>query len=232
MADLAGPTPAGDDVLDRWRSALPAAADPTRAPQMAAYMQDRFAFFGIVADERRRRQRAALDGVGPLDEHDLLAAARGAWALPEREYQYAACDLLRSRVGTLTPAALPTLRWLVTTRSWWDTVDALAAHVVGGVIHRHRGAQVLMDDWIGAEDLWLARTALLHQLTWKADTDADRLFAYCVARAADRAFFVRKAIGWALRQHARTDPEAVWAFVDAHVDELSPLSVREATRHR
>ena len=73
-----------------------------------------------------------------------------------------------------------------------------------------------MDDWAADEDLWLVRTAILHQLTYKADTDADRLFGYCAAQAGHRDFFIRKAIGWALREYAKTDPDAVRAFVDAH----------------
>ena len=100
-------------------------------------------------------------------------------------------------------------------------------------------AKSVMDDWIeagrdtqaGDGEMWLARAAIIHQLRFGDSTDTNRLFGYCLRRADDSDFFIRKAIGWALRQYARTDPEAVRTFVDQHRDELSPLSVREATKH-
>jgi 3-methyladenine DNA glycosylase AlkD len=101
--------------------------------------------------------------------------------------------------------------------------------VVGPLLTRHRELGAVMDAWIGSPNLWLVRTALLHQLNHKTDTDAVRLFRYCRTQAGHRDFFVRKAIGWALRQYARTDPDAVRRFVADN--ELSPLSVREATKH-
>jgi 3-methyladenine DNA glycosylase AlkD len=88
-----------------------------------------------------------------------------------------------------------------------------------------------MDSWLAGDNLWLTRTALLHQLRYKERTDTDRLFRYCLARAGHRDFFIRKAIGWALRQYAWTDPEPVREFVAAHRDVLSPLSVREALKN-
>jgi 3-methyladenine DNA glycosylase AlkD len=88
-----------------------------------------------------------------------------------------------------------------------------------------------MDRWIEDDDLWVARTALLHQLTYKSATDPDRLFGYCLRQAAHPDFFIRKAIGWALREYAYTDPDAVYEFVESARDRLSPLSVREALKH-
>lgn len=225
-------TPWSAQAGNRLEAAFAAAADPDRASGMAAYQQGHFAFLGVTAPARRARQREALADLGRPTANDVLALARWAWERPEREHQYAACDVLRRHAGVLRTGDLPFLRHLVTTKAWWDTVDVLAAHVVGRLVHDHRHLQDEMDAWLAADDQWLVRTALLHQLTWKTDTDADRLFGYCAARAADRRFFVRKAIGWALRQHARTDPEAVWAFVDAHRAELSGLSAREAEKHR
>jgi 3-methyladenine DNA glycosylase AlkD len=110
-------------------------------------------------------------------------------------------------------------------------VDTLAAHTVGPLVAAHPSLLDTMDDWIDDENLWLIRTAILHQLTYKQHTDAGRLFRYCAAQATHRDFFIRKAIGWALRQYDRTDPTAVRSFVDEHRTELSPLSVREAVRH-
>jgi 3-methyladenine DNA glycosylase AlkD len=86
-----------------------------------------------------------------------------------------------------------------------------------------------MDDWVRSGDIWVARTAILHQLTFGDHTDADRLLGYCRIRATDAEFFIRKAIGWALRSYAAYEPERVASFV-ADTPSLSPLSVREATK--
>jgi 3-methyladenine DNA glycosylase AlkD len=113
-----------------------------------------------------------------------------------------------------------------TTKSWWDTVDVLASRVVGPVAERP-----IIESWLTSGDLWLERTAILHQLGYGERTDADFLFRSCLTHAASTEFFLRKAIGWALRQYARVDPAAVRGFVAAHADELSGLSRREALKH-
>jgi 3-methyladenine DNA glycosylase AlkD len=198
---------------------------------MAAYMRDQFPFFGIQAAPRRSLTRTALGDWTPGDERELLEAADALWAEPERELQYVATDLLSRHHRLLGPDALPRLERLVTTKSWWDTVDALAAHPIGAVVLAHSALWSRMDELIDSADFWLARTAILHQLRFKEATDAERLFSYCRRRAADEEFFLRKAIGWALRQYAHTDPAAVRSFLAEHGDELSPLSVREASKH-
>jgi 3-methyladenine DNA glycosylase AlkD len=207
------------------------AADPVRAASMRAYMRDQFPFLGLPTPERRALSRQVLAGVPAPDEDGLRTVALACWELPEREYQYFACDLLARHAARCTPGFLPTVEALVTTRSWWDTVDRLAADVTGEIVLRYPAAVSTMDTWLGSDNLWLARTALLHQLRYKGRTDTDRLFRYCLARAGHRDFFIRKAIGWALRQYAWTDPEPVREFVAAHRGVLSPLSVREALKN-
>ena len=123
------------------------------------------------------------------------------------------------------------LRTLITTKSWWGHLDALATRVVGGLVQRHPGLVAEMDAWSAETDMWLVRTAILHQLHYGDQTDTARLFDYCTRQAGHPDFFVRKAIGWALRHYARTDPDAVRAYVAANRDRLSPLSIREATKH-
>jgi 3-methyladenine DNA glycosylase AlkD len=140
-------------------------------------------------------------------------------------------DLLRRHIGVCGAGFLGTARTLITTRPWWDTVDELAVHVVGPLVARFPGLAETMDDWIADPDVWLVRTAILHQNGYRAATDAQRLFAYCAAQAGHRDFFVRKAIGWALREYARTDPAAVRDFVAEHRAGLSGLSIREALKH-
>ncbi|QEU97805.1 DNA alkylation repair protein [Streptomyces kanamyceticus] len=228
------PVPRSDlaeTVVERLVAAYPAAADPARAARMRAYMKDVAPFLGLTSPVRRELSRAVLAGTPRPDEADCAALALRCWELPEREYAYFAADYLRRHVQRCSSGFLPVARHLVTTRSWWDTVDALAAHVVGALVAADPALRTAMDEWIEDEDLWVARTALLHQLRYKSATDTERLFAYCVRQSGHPDFFVRKAIGWCLREYAKTDPAAVRAFVERERDRLAPLSVREALKN-
>jgi len=218
-------------LVDRLVDAYAGAADPVRAVGTRAYMRDQFPFLGIPTAQRRALSREVLAGVERPTEDDLRAVALACWELPEREYQYFACDWLSRHAALCSPAALDTARVLVTTKSWWDTVDVLASRFVGTIVDRHPAAVSTMDEWVHDENLWVARTAILHQLTYRERTDVDRLFRYCLAQAGHRDFFIRKAIGWALRQYAWTDPDAVRRFVRAHATHLSALSKREALKN-
>ncbi|WP_130439789.1 DNA alkylation repair protein [Streptomyces sp. BK239] len=220
-----------DTVLERLTAAYAAAADSGRAAAMRAYMKDVTPFLGLPTPERRALSRTVLAGTPRPDETDCTAIALRCWVLPEREYHYFAVDYLRRHVGCCTSGFLPVARHLVTTVPWWDTVDLLAAHVVGALVAADPRLRAEMDAWIADDDLWLARTALLHQLRHKERTDADRLFAYCLRQAGHSDFFIRKAIGWALREYAKTSPEAVRSFLDHEGRRLSPLSLREATKN-
>jgi len=218
-------------VLGRLDEIYPAAADPDRAVGARAYMRDQFPFLGIPHPRLAQLDKQVLAGVGPPTGADLVAVALGCWERPEREYQYFACGYLRRFIKVASASLLPTVRTLVLTKSWWDTVDTLAAHTVGPLVTRHPTLVATMDAWIGDENLWLARTAILHQLRYRDHTDAERLFRYCRAQAGHQDFFIRKAIGWALREYAKTDPIAVTSFVRSQESQLSPLSVREALKN-
>jgi 3-methyladenine DNA glycosylase AlkD len=220
-----------DAVITRLLGEYGAAADPARADAMAAYMRHRFPFLGIPTPQRRALSRKVLASLSTPDEAELLAVAEACWSLEQREYQYFGTDLLVRHAARLTPGSLTVLERLITTKSWWDTVDTLASRVVGPVVARHPGRVATTDAWIVTSDVWLIRTALLHQLRYGAATDSERLFRYCLTQAGHRDFFVRKAIGWALREYTRTDSEAVRRFVEEHRGRLSALSVREALRH-
>ncbi|KUM99219.1 DNA alkylation repair protein [Streptomyces yokosukanensis] len=220
-----------DTVLARVTALLPPASDPGRADAMRAYMKDVAPFLGIPTPARRALSRTVLAGTPRPDEADCTAIALRCWALPEREYHYFAVDFLRRHAGRLSSGFLPVARHLVTTLPWWDTVDLLAAHVVGHLVAADPSLTAAMDAWITDGDLWLVRTALLHQLPRKESTDADRLFTYCLLQSGHPDFFVRKAIGWALREYAKTDPEAVRAFLVRERGRFAPLTVREALKN-
>ncbi|MFE3558847.1 DNA alkylation repair protein [Streptomyces sp. NPDC059193] len=220
-----------DTLLERLTGTYAAAADPGQARAMRAYMKDAAPFLGIPTPLRRELSKTVTKDTPRPSEADCAALALRCWELPEREYHYFAVDYLRRHVARCSSGLLPVARHLVTTVPWWDTVDLLAAHTVGPLVAADPALAAVMDEWIGDEDLWLARTALLHQLRYKSATDTGRLFGYCRAQAGHPDFFVRKAIGWCLREYAKTDPDAVRAFVEAERDSLSPLSVREALKN-
>lgn len=216
--------------LGELRTAMEAATDSWQAEKMASYMQDRFEFYGIQSGPRRALQKPILAASAHCSAAELVDFALVCWDEPKRELHYTAVDVLRKRVGTLGPDHLEPLSALVHGNAWWDTIDALAAWVFGLLVRDHRELQPVMDDWIRSPDLWVARTAMLHQLGWKADAEADRIFSYALIQADHQDFFMRKAIGWALRQLGRTEPDAVRAFVDANTHRLSGLSQREALK--
>ncbi len=226
--------PLGGSIGESLRElgvALHAAGDPIVAEGMRSYMRDRFPFLGVKTPVRRATSRPLVRASTSLDPGELAELVDALRAMPEREFHYVASDVLRANDRRLPADFIdPIRRWIVTD-SWWDTVDAIASPTVGTMIRSHPALLDVMDAWIDDEDIWLARTAILHQLRFGDDTDQRRLFDYADRRAADSEFFIRKAIGWALRQYARTDPGAVRRFVDARRDELSGLTIREATKH-
>uniref|UniRef100_A0AAU2JL75 DNA alkylation repair protein n=1 Tax=Streptomyces sp. NBC_00049 TaxID=2903617 RepID=A0AAU2JL75_9ACTN len=220
-----------DTLLKRLTRTYAQAADPVRARAMTAYMKDVAPFLGIPTPLRRELSKTVTKDTPRPSEADCAALALRCWELPEREYHYFAVDYLRRHVPRCSSGLLPVVRHLITTVPWWDTVDLLAAHTVGPLVAADPALAEVMDEWIADEDLWLARTALLHQLRYKSATDTGRLFGYCRRRADHPDFFIRKAIGWCLREYAKTDPGAVRAFVEAERGSLAPLSVREALKN-
>ena len=217
-------------LLAELSSAFEAHRDAERARGMASYMRDQFPYYGIPAPEQRVIAREILANHEKPDEAQLKAIALACWGRREREWQYFACDLLVRHASNVSARFITTAKTLVSTKSWWDTVDSLAIRTVGPLVRSHPALQTTMDRWIANKNIWLARTAILHQISYKKDTDAERLFDYCARRAHDREFFIRKAIGWALREYSKTDERAVRSFVRLHRSELSGLSQREALK--
>ena len=215
----------------------PVTGDPVA---QAAYMRDQFPFHGLrMADVEAvwAQTRETVEAThGRPDGDDLVAFAETLWREDEREHQYVAAKALarvarRKDLSRLGPRHLDRIRGLITSKSWWDTVDILAPSVVGRLAARHPDEVLpVLDTWIVHEDVWLVRSALLHQLKWKDAVDRDRLARYCLLAAPHTDFFARKAVGWALRQYSYVDPGWVAAFVAEHEDVLDSLSAREALK--
>ena len=168
---------------------------------------------------------------------ELLGLIKDLWALPEREYQYAALGALERHWKLLPDTDLEGLCVLVATeRTWWDTIDWCASHIAGGMVQRSQdqadsSLAELMDACSVHPNQWLRRIAILHQLRYHERTDAERLFRYALDNALDSSFWIRKALGWALREYAKTNPNAVLEFVERHDGVFSKLTVREALKH-
>lgn len=206
-------------------------ANPANAAPMKKYMREQFEFLGIKTPERRALQKEFISEhrLPPLEELD--AVVRGLWSLPQREFQYAAVSLLGKLEKKLEPDFVSTLEYLIVTKSWWDTVDSIAGDIVG--VHFKRFLKVrekYLKKWRKSDNFWLKRTCLLFQLGYKKEeTDFNLLCEIIRENLGSDEFFINKAIGWALRQYARTDPKAVKKFVKA--TDLHPLSRREAMKH-
>lgn len=204
-------------------------ADPAAAGPMKAYMRDQFEFLGIKSKPNGELQRQFYAEHGLPAVEELDAVLRDLWALPQREFQYAAVGLLSKMQKTLPPDFVQTMEYLIVTKSWWDTVDSLAAHLVGAHFKRcPEVRQAVLPEWRASDNFWLRRTCLLFQLDYKNETDFDLLKDIIRENLGSREFFINKAIGWALRQYTRIDPEGVREFVSS--TPLHPLSSREALK--
>ena len=213
------------------RAALKPLRNAERAAGARAYMRNRFVYIGISTPRRRAAVAALIRGFKPATAEELRAAAEGLWACTEREYQYVAADLLARHQAALSLDDLPWLLELAQKKSWWDTVDCLVK-VVGKVVRRSgtKGVRA-MERAVRHKDFWVRRIAMLHQLSWRDECDTERLFAFAELLAAEKEFFIRKAIGWALRDYAWHDWRAVENFLKTSEGKFSGLTVREAGKN-
>jgi 3-methyladenine DNA glycosylase AlkD len=197
-------------------------------------MKSAMPYHGITAPRLKQALRPILAAYAPADRATWEDTVRELWdGATHREERYAATALARHRAARAwqDPPALDLYRHLVVTGAWWDHVDEVASHLVGGVLAGHRPEVTpVMRAWARDDDLWVRRTAVLSQVGHQGDTDTDLLHDVVEANLDDRSFWLRKAIGWALREYSKTDPEWVRAEVDLLGERLSGLSRREATR--
>ena len=198
------------------------------AEGMAAYMKGHFSYLGIKKPLRAEKTATQIRSFeGSID--DLFEAVFLLWELEEREFQYVAMDLLERYKRLLKPEHLPHLKSLIVSKSWWDTVDKLSSNLVGFLILKNPGLRGEVFLWGEEENLWLQRCSIIFQLTFKLNTDLDLLSTAIERHVRSKEFFLQKAIGWSLRQYARTD--AKWVFDYVERTHLAPLSKREALKH-
>ncbi|QLQ14533.1 MAG: DNA alkylation repair protein [Micropruina sp.] len=224
-----------EQALAALRAEFTARACPTRAAAAQRYMKSALPYYGSPMPEVRTITNRIWAQHRFRTRAEWLAAVDEVWAAAtHREERYAAIGLLRHRLYRQwadDQGNLPTLRRLIVSGAWWDVVDEIASHCVGAVLRGHPDeVGPVLRGWARDDDLWVRRSAILSQLTFKERTDPVLLADCIVPSIPDPDFFARKAIGWALRQYATTDPDWVRAFVVAHPG-LSGLSKREALKH-
>lgn len=205
-------------------------ADPEYAEGSWKYFRNQFDFLGIRTPILRKITKQYTKKNGMPSGEELKEVILLLWRQPEREYQRMALYILEEAEDNLTMQDVPWLTGLITTKSWWDSVDLLATKILGRLFSDNEAwSHRFTDQWIEDDNIWLQRTALLYQLHYKENTDQNRLFRYIRRRKESEEFFVQKAIGWALRQYARTAPKEVLTFIEQ--TDLKPLSKREALKH-
>ena len=200
------------------------------ADAMEKYMKNHFSFLGIKKPLRAELEKKFYEQTALAKDPFQEEFIRTLWKMPEREYQYAALGYLDKFSKKLVPDDLSLLKELITTKSWWDTVDTLAAKPVGMMGAKFPDTiPAEMDIWAVSDNIWLRRTAILFQLKYKKETDEQRLFTYIRQNAGSKEFFIQKAIGWALREYSKTNPDSVKKFIES--TELAALSRREGSKY-
>jgi 3-methyladenine DNA glycosylase AlkD len=205
-------------------------ADPVQAAPMKKYMRDQFEYLGIKTPQNAALQKEFYKAHGYPELAELDEIVRDLWALPQREFQYMGMGLLSKFEKQLPAGFIDIVEYLIVTKSWWDTVDAIASHTVGTHFKRFPNVrEKYLKKWRKSKNLWLRRTTILFQLGYKKETNFELLTEIISENVGSNEFFINKAIGWALRQYAYTDPKAVIKFVNSTA--LHPLSRREAMKH-
>jgi len=199
---------------------------------MAAYMKTEMPFYGVQKAGRTVILRRLKREFPPRDAAEYRSAVLALWQQEHREEKYLALAYARAFDVFVNGESMALYERLITEGAWWDFVDEAATKLIGRVLSKERTAtDLIVRSWIRSDDMWLRRTSIICQLGHKGDTDTELLSDACTANLADTDFFIRKSIGWALREHAKTHSEWVRAYVEKHREELSGLSYREATKY-
>lgn len=216
------------DLLTVVKTELESIADTSRATQMQAYLRDLFPFYGVMAKPRRVIFNKMVKVVGVPT--NVLEMAKSFFQEEQRELHVCGQELLVKGKKQWDDLRLKDFEWFIVNKSWWDTVDYLASNVVGMFMLKHAEDADFstLDAWNASDNLWLQRTSILFQLKYKDKTDVDLLTKYIEPHIEQKEFFIKKAIGWALREYSKTDPQWVEEFVLSH--SLQALSKKEAMR--
>lgn len=206
-------------------------ADPDKAVEMAAYMKTDMPFWGIQKPDREPIYRQLAKDFAPANHDDYSQVILKLWNGKHREEKYAALDYAVRCKKFIAPSMIPLYEQLVREGQWWDLVDVLATLLVGvAFLQDQKNVKPIMKEWIDDDDMWIRRTAILSMNKHKEKTDEKLLYDFCLRRAHEKEFFIRKAIGWALREYSYKAPDSVIKFLKTNRSKLSPLSYREGAK--
>jgi len=220
-------------MIEQYFAALQSSFDKHANPAIAAgakaYMRDKSEFYGVPSPLRRQLTKEFIAKSGYPPSGQLEEMVHYAWEQPQREWQYTAMEIVGKSVKKADQGLLDLAEWMITHKSWWDSVDFVAPNIAGVLLNKYPEIKMqYIEKWMHSGNLWLQRACLLHQLRYNKTADRALLFNLCERLANHPDFFIRKAIGWSLRQYSKAFPEAVIDFVNTH--ELSNLSRKEALK--
>ena len=218
-------------LITAFTQAFTTHADINRAASMSQYMKCHFTYFGIAQPLRKELQKKIFSTHLITSQDELIACITELWNMDEREYQYVACDLALHYKKLWDKNIVHLFESMLLQKQWWDSIDTIAPKLMGTLIMKHPEIILTIDEYIVDKNFWIRRSALIFQLNYKNTTDHERLFRYCQLTTHEKEFFIRKAIGWALRQYSKTNPDAVRNFIAQHKHALSPLSIREGSKY-
>lgn len=209
---------------------LLSAGNPLKAPGAEKYMKCQFKFLGIDSPSRKRIMKEFFEEYGLPDIKKLEEFSVMLWQREEREFQYCAVETLDRMAARLRSEDIHWIEKLITSKPWWDTVDGIAAWACGKYFKLYPAQiPVITESWMNSGNIWLQRSVLLFQLKYKKDTNTELLAKTIIQMADHKEFFIRKAIGWILREYSKTDKSWVREFINNH--KLSTLSYREAAKY-
>lgn len=220
--------PLTSDIL----AAYAKVGDPTKAPQMQKYMKSETPYRGIGTPQRREINREIFKRykIASFAQYDRVV--RELWDAEYREDRYASIAVAMHYRKFQVIEALTLYRMMIETGAWWDYVDTIAIHLVGNLLRIYPDKMKnVLNAWIVDDHLWIRRTAILAQNRFKSDTDQAMLFDFCRKCLHEDVFWIRKAIGWALRDYSKSNPEAVRRFVEQHREDMSGVTLREAVKY-
>ncbi len=219
-------------IIKELETEFEQASNLDAAVKMAQYMRNLFPFYGISKPKRAMIMKPILKQlVAVSTPENYEAITRELWNKPQREFQYVSIEYLE-KVEKLwrRQSTLELFENMIVTKSWWDSVDTIASHCVGKYFRTWpQDVETIIQRWNTHENMWLNRTAIIFQLSYKSHTDTALLAHVIDTHSRSKEFFIQKAIGWALRQYAYTDADYVRTFVETHT--LAPLSKREALKN-
>lgn len=204
-------------------------ANPEKAVWMEKYLKNQFSFFGLSSPQRIEVQKNFIKTYGMPDTEIIEDVIKECWKREQREYQYFAMTMYETYQKKKKYYNISLIEYMVLNKSWWDTVDLVASHIARDYFKINPGeTETVTGMWNKSSNMWLQRTSLLFQLKYKTATNVKLLEDYILHLSGEKDFFIRKAIGWLLREYSKTDPEFVKDFTSKN--KLSELSKKEALK--